>query len=609
MPSRHVPTLLAVAAVLFVAAPSWSATDTIRVYRVGSSSFSAEVLTNTGYIMAASGDYVLEEEASGYTRLDDIVKDPPSYDTWVDQHLPHIASGDFDYVIFQTINWVYINPAEHDTLFQRMLPDLVQRIRAVGPDVIFYDKWNTYGCYPEHVRNNNLFHIEAGVRADVDKITFVGGAVWELWDDDYFDKDMDFLFVGGNNGGGHPGAMANYMTACNLSYIMTGVNPVGNSVRNVKLQPWAYDSWEALSASSPLKDRVVDGHLVLTEWEADTLQRTAFRWYTQWDSTLQANRASPTAFAATMSDIETIEAEFGNYRSWTTVGWLIDQLDTRCSAYDPVLTSEEFQQLRDATRLFTDRVEQYARLYLSTEQYNQFVADYQGYWLQNNSKLRDDVYYQSLVLQATAEKLGQTADAGRLATQNEMFLEALSLAAENLLMERIASTQREDFLSSFEWTGAYATYAPNLGAAQTDSIADWQSLAQVREVYFDVWTDPNLMDELKASGFSLDVWLEADRRFAEALQGAPVSRGAVSAPPAAALPPIRRTSGGYVFSPSAKDGAFTVRITTPSGRTVATVNGAGTMRYTLPAALTSGVFLMHYRSGSVQTVEVCSANQ
>ncbi|MBD3240753.1 MAG: hypothetical protein GF331_09230 [Chitinivibrionales bacterium] len=593
--ARQFALFLVFAATAVVAQP-----DTIRIFRVGSSSFPAELLTNTGYIMAASGDYVLEQQSSLYTRLDDIVKDPPSYDSWLDRHIPWIESGNFDYVIIQTINWVYINPAEHDTLFQRMLPDLVSRIRAVGPEVILYDKWNTYGCYPDHVRNNNLFHIEAGVRADIDKITFVGGAVWELWADDYFDDDMGFLFVGGNNGGGHPGAMANYMTACILSYILTGVTPVGNPVRNVKLQPWAYDTWQSLSGSDPLKGRVVDGHLVLTEWEADTLQRTALRWYRQWDSTLEANAASPAAFSATMADIEAIEAEYGNYRSWTTIGWLIDQLDDRCSPYDPLLTTEELQQLREATRLFSDRVEQYARSYLTAEQYDQFVSDYHDYWLQRNSKLRDDIYYQSLVAQASAEKLGNTSEFARMTTVNEVFLEILSLAAENLLMERITPAQREELLSTFTWSGAPDSYAPQFGLAQLSAVTDQLALADLREVYFGVWDNVDLMDELKSSGFSLAVWLDADTRFAQAVSSVP------SVPPPLTPThssrerlPMRKTAGGFVFSPTRKGGTFTVTLMTPSGRAVASVSGAEPTAYRIPDVLRSGVFLLRYRSGEV----------
>ena len=110
-------------------------------------------------------------------------------------------------------------------LLNVILPDLTSKIEAAGSELILYQKFPAQGCYRDPVRSNNIYHIYAGVMSGIDKMTFGGGAVWESRAIPHFEQ-MGFLF----DGTGHPGPVMNYMTACALSSIITGINPINKDV-------------------------------------------------------------------------------------------------------------------------------------------------------------------------------------------------------------------------------------------------------------------------------------------------------------------------------------------------------------------------------------------
>ncbi|MBD3240738.1 MAG: hypothetical protein GF331_09155, partial [Chitinivibrionales bacterium] len=115
--SRHCTStyVMTIAAVLLINVIAVGRVDTIRCYQVGSSSFSDELMLTVKDIVEASGDYAVLYDAAGYTRLDDFARGTASYDSWLAENMPRIQSGNYDYVISQTINFAYLNPAEHDT--------------------------------------------------------------------------------------------------------------------------------------------------------------------------------------------------------------------------------------------------------------------------------------------------------------------------------------------------------------------------------------------------------------------------------------------------------------------------------------------------------------
>ncbi|NLF39059.1 hypothetical protein GX586_06410, partial [bacterium] len=165
--------LISIIAVALLAL-SAHATQTIRVYKVGSSSFPPELLTDAKYIVEAAGDTTIEWESSDYTRLDDFVLRPYLYTVWTNQHLPIIKAGNYDYVVFQTIGWYNLKPEQHEELLTEIIPDLVSIIQSYGAQVVFYDKFvallrdepdplaRTWaGRYPEGVYLNYLLHTMA----------------------------------------------------------------------------------------------------------------------------------------------------------------------------------------------------------------------------------------------------------------------------------------------------------------------------------------------------------------------------------------------------------------------------------------------------------------
>ena len=514
------------------------ATQTIRVYKVGSSSFPNELLTITKDIVEAAGDCTIEFDGASYTRLDQFVTQPYLFTEWTNQYLPIIKNGNYDYVIFQTIDWCGLTPEQHQLLLTDFIPALASNINLSGAQMVLYDKYIALlrdehdplarawaGRYPEAVYFNNLLHVLAAKNAGFTNATFVGGAVHELWDTPHF-AALDWLY----NDSGHPGPMANYLSACCLSRILTGINPTGSTVRAVKMTGWQEQAFDDLPLNGGMalyvanSNRVGGGYIVLTDAEAATLQQTAMNWHLGWSATLRSNLTSDAAFAITTAEIARIHAQITNYAAYHLSQAAIDKLNAQfAEAEEGQLTAAEIEKIRGDTKEYGADVRNYAGQFLTPDQVKQLQQDYISYWSGRNSKFRDDLYFEALCYLTLLQKGTNAAEVARMGDASSANGSILCLAGMKLLLERITPAQRQQILGSYAWGGARKRYCPSFYNAQMAATGDWQRLIAVWETYFNVWDDPNLMDRLKGSEegvaprstncFLQSVWLEADRRF------------------------------------------------------------------------------------------------
>ncbi|NLF39512.1 cadherin-like domain-containing protein, partial [bacterium] len=383
-------------------------------------------------------------------------------------------------------------------------------------------------------------HTMAAKYAGFDKITFGGGAVHEVWNLPHYGA-LDFLY----NTSGHPGAMANYISACCLATILTGVNPTGNTARAIKMSDWQTETFDDLPYGSAAdrafyaanSNRVINGHLILTDDEAATLQQAAMNWHSAWDGILHSNLADNALFAFTTAEVARIHAQMTNYAAYNLSQAAIDKLTAQyAEAEAGQLTDAEIEAARSDSRDFIATVNNYANDFLTPAQVSQLRSDYIKYWDARNSKFRDDVFFESLCYLTILEKGTNAVEVTRMQEETSVHLNIVSLAGMRLLFERITDAQRQMILSNYKWQGARSRYCPLFYQAQMNATGDWQRLIAVWERYIDVWNDPNLMDALKGTEegipprstncFLQSVWLDSDRRFsnmAEQVALSPVS--------------------------------------------------------------------------------------
>lgn len=611
-------TILLVLACTFAAT---SQSDTIRVFASGSSSFGEGILIGAKEIIEAEGQYVFEYETSGYTRLDEFVKYPYMYGEWCDQNIPRIESGDFDFVVFQTIGWYNLTPEQQDELQNVVLPDLAEQIRQAGSEMTFYDKYAALehfehdslartwaGCYPEGVRFNYLQHVRAARNGGVSRISFGGGAVHELWDIPEF-AALDWLY----NESGHPGPIANYITSCNFAWIFAGVNPVGSTVRRTTITGYRLDAFNNLQNSTNPSDialyndnvdRVIGEYLVLTPWEADTLQRTAMRWHQTWTSILEENASSDAAFAQTQADIDAIQAERGNFADYNLSDGKIEGLTLQCSVPDSgeVLSESDIEAARTATTKWTATLRNKLRDYI-WEQEKEVHNEYVAFWAERNSKLRDDVFFTALV-DLKAAQLSSVPDETLIHQLDDacgVFTTILSMAGIELMFQRITVEQQHDFIDNYwldSWGGAVSRLVPALGAQLMAVMGDIDQVLAVVHTYFSVWDDPDLMDELKAEAFAPQVWHKADSLFLAAWveQGGAV--GSVPRPGSVSgcTPVVQVLPHGLAFVPVLPGQRFTVTVTDPGGRVIDRLSGSRAVSYAWPERSAPGVYVVRYTS-------------
>lgn len=538
--------VLLVALLAHPAAPECHAQELrkrIKVLRVGSSSFPYRLIEYTRAIVEASGKYELvgaKEDATGYTRLDRFITQPGLFDEWRDEHVPKIRAGDYDFVIIQTIGWLNLTPEQQDRLCTQIIPQLAKEIQDAGAQVILYDKYlpvqsgqkdpraRTWcGRYPEGYTLNYLLHIVAAKRAGVGKISFGGQAVTELWRHDRFDR-LSFLYCDSS----HPGPMANYISSLNLAYLLTGESPIGSPVRDLTLgegreraffnlptspKPGAAEMFEAN------KDRVGDGGLTLTDEEATLLQEAAMKSQRQWSALLRACLESDEEFAKVTQEVRRIQGEMDTFEEHGLDAATAANL--RQSFAPPAAPGELPPSLIAKIRRKSRSVEyagaevrNYCRKFLTRDGQKAIQGTYADYWLENNSKLRDDLYFECQVLIEKALRSGARDEAARLEQVCGVIRMTLSLPAYMMLLENVSDENKRIILENYQITGATKRAAPLFAAYQNERHLDEAKLVHAWKVYIGLWSDPDQMDKLRDSNYSLEVIREVDEEFARRIK-------------------------------------------------------------------------------------------
>lgn len=152
--------------------------------------------------------------------------------------------------------------------------------------------------YPNAEELNYLLTIRAVVEGGGrSKITFGGEAVNALSIEQPF-KSMDWLYKIG-----HPGTFANYITATNLAYLLTGEDTVGNAERDFVFTGHMAETMEKIAHEGnshkdwPLyernRDRMSEDTFTFSDEEAKAMQEQAMASHRKWSTLLQENIDDP----------------------------------------------------------------------------------------------------------------------------------------------------------------------------------------------------------------------------------------------------------------------------------------------------------------------------
>lgn len=507
----------------------------IKICRVGSSSFNYELFEQAKAIAEASGRFRLVsggEDHTGYTRLDDWVRQPGLYEEWCGQKLPLIQKGHYDYVIVQTIGWCGMTPAQQMRLCDEFLPDLMEKIHGAGAQVILYDKFiglvsnqedpraRTWGGrYPDAERLNCLLHIYAAKKAGIEKITF-GGNVVNAMRGRF--KDMGFLYEAG-----HPGVLANYISALELAHVLTGQDVVGNDVRDLPLQGWARNAWEKIPREPDSrfkqlyeanKGRIHEGVFTLRDEEARVLQEAAMASQKKWGGLLRQNLDSDQAFAKTVQEIKHIQNQMGKYADYGLDAGAVARLTEH---YAPAsqpggLTPVEIKGIlrRGRSIDYADiGVRNFLNRNLTRDQIGVIKKDYVAFWDESNSKLRDDVKFEAAKYVARMEKGGDRDEVRRMKGAMYQIGLPFSLSAYKVALRHLDEDLSKRLLSTFKVHSPAVAGYPYFTVYVKRFTDDRERLAEAWDVMLDVWTNPELMDELKKNKFATEVIRKADDEF------------------------------------------------------------------------------------------------
>jgi hypothetical protein len=364
----------------------------------------------------------------------------------------------------------------------------------------------------------------AAKHADIKKVTFGGQAVSKLWQTNHFDG-LKFLYCDSS----HPGPMANYISALDMAYLLTGESPLGCPLRDLPIGEGRERSFLQLPTSpkpyaeelyKANKDRVGNGILTLTDEEAKTLQETAMKTQEQWGTLLKECLENDAKFAEVMREIRRLQGEMGKYEEYgLSEGRIANLRQTFAPPAAPgELPPSLIAKIRRKSRSIDyagAEVRKYVGRFLTREQQKSIRAAYADYWLKNNSKLRDDVYFECRVAIEKALRSGERDEAARLQQACGVLHMTLSFPAYMLLFENVSDEDKQTILEQYRITGGTKRSSPLFAAYQNEHHLDKAKLVDAWKVYMNIWSDPDLMDKLRDNVYPLEVIHEADREFAE----------------------------------------------------------------------------------------------
>ena len=510
------------------------ASEEIKVYRVGSSSFPYDIIVQTRAIVEAMGDYKLvcdaKRDHAGYTRLDELVRKPALLESWLETNIPRIREGQYDFVVFQTISWLTLTPKQQNYLVTEMIPRITREIRDTGADVILYDKYlpleldqknadARHWClrYPHGQELNYLLHIVAAKKSGFERITFGGEVKQSLVNQKPF-VDLGPAYTGG----GHPGPMANYITAINLAALLTGAEPVNDQLRILPCPEWTAKGLSQSKYSDRLGN---DGTTVrMTDEEAAILQESALANQRRWQVVLEKSLNDETAFKAVTDRIEEIQSDELAFDKYGIDKETAEKLRFQFTpAKEGELRPHVEQKIRNQSRMLS-RADTAIRKALSNEiardAAKSLELQFVSYWNENNRKFRDDIYTRAVLAAELAELEGDLEKAKRIETASRMLRTILALPGYRMVYDALPAHKKADFLSKCDITGPAGRLCPSFRRYHNEHLDHPDTLFAAWDVFLKIWTDPNLMDALRDHAYPEEPFAEADARFAEMMSTA-----------------------------------------------------------------------------------------
>jgi hypothetical protein len=322
--------------------------------------------------------------------------------------------------------------------------------------------------------------------------------------------------------------MANYISAVNLAWLLTGEDPVGSPVRALPFDDGRALAFSRLADSGrpgdrelydANKHRIRGGSLILSDAEARLLQTAAVGSQRKWGEILKENLLSDEAFARTLAEIKRLQAELDKFEDYGLDAGTVASLK---ASYAPAAAPGELPpallaKIRRKSRSIEYagvEIRSYCRKFFAREQQREVQEEYENYWREHNSKLRDDVYFQCQVDAEKALRDGRRDDAERCQAAAGMLRNVLSLAAYRILLERVNDEQRKSILTAYVVTGPTKRNSPQFAAYQNEHHLDQPKLLAAWQIYLSIWSDPELLDRLRDNGYSIEIILEADKEFA-----------------------------------------------------------------------------------------------
>ena len=488
-----------------------AAVEDKKIYRVGSSSFPYAIIQQLRAVVEAGGAYRLvcdeKKDQAGYTRLDELARKPAMYKEWMDTNIPKIAAGKYDFVVFQTISWLTLKPDQQAYLVQEMLPEMTRKIREAGAEVVLYDKYlplqnkqkkesaRTWCLrYPHGQELNYLLHIWAARASGIERITFGGQVVKELeFVSPFAEIGPVFWEVG-------TGPMGNYITAINMAAALTGSEPMDDPLRVLPCPEWAIKELKG----TPYASRLGKGTIRMIDAEAKALAEAALVNYRYWNKRMDQVLLDEDAFVALKQRVAEIQSDMGAYEKYgldpKTAEKFAAQFEEAENEGDLPPSVERKIRKQGQNIVYTDTsVRKALARHFEKKKAKGFDKEFKSYWNEHNAKLRDDIYIRANLMVEKLERSGDLSEAKRIARSANMLRLIISLPAYRMMAEALPQNEVGTFLEQCGITSSWGNLAPRFKNFHNSNLGDPKRLFQGWEMFLDIWTDPELMDETTVS--------------------------------------------------------------------------------------------------------------
>ncbi len=517
----------------------------IRIWWAGTSSTTSSLILNTKALINSTGKFKVTsggKDKSGYSSLTALFE-PEEEKKWLEKNIQTIKNGNYDYVVLQMLyRYLYLTPADQENLFENVLPRVVNKIREAGAEVVLFDKyvqlpnrndtslpqkvrdWSPRSRYPDSERLFYLLSFTFGKYANVNKMSFGGLANNDLWKKEQF-INMRSLF-----NEGHPGPMGDYISACGVATAITGVNMIGNPIRNIYINDHQIGMFEKEKKDKVFydkhKDKIKDGFFTLTDEEADVLQKTAMKYHLDYTDKLKQNINNEEVFKQTLTDIKAIQGEMDKFDEYglstLTIGSIYGNIKGKYPFYGcPNSLKQEL--LKKALKKITSPSQKLSKTVGialrkhsdKKEVVKEIFSKWATHWEGNNNKFREDLLRAFITYNITCSEENEV---GRLSEIKKLIDTIYSLPCFMISLDYMSEKEKRNFVKHSVKPYFKKELSPEFYSYVKQSLGNQEELIKGWKCYLKVITDPQLMDDIKDAKFSNESWLAVDKVFNEKMQ-------------------------------------------------------------------------------------------